>query len=1015
MKKLLIIFFTLALLLTGSFLPAVHADEDPAATEVPTEMSEPAAVEETEEPTEILIEEKTEDETPAETAGEAGTEEAPAAEETPVPEESSSEEAADVPEEAPTSETAPTPEVTEESAAETPAPEETEAAAIETEEITEETVEETEENVAELTAAPLAAAPVMLTAANADTAYAVLTDSGELILFRSKNSYDCYKTYTSIIDIAGNKYSGTIYTGVENDLDGWPYWKDNSAKIKSFRVASGQTIRPVSLNGWFDGHSSLTTVDLMGIDSSAVTNFSEMFDGCAMLTELNLGNIDTANATDMSYMFYSCSSLKELDLRSFNTAKVTDMTNMFTDCTSLRTVKLGAGFTRWVSNAYLGAYYKDWEGSSTWTNGSRTLTAKELYEQYPKNASSWQGTWKGEPVLSYIAFDGKKFYTIDKGETLTLKPTYEPSATHPNVVWKADDPSIVSVDQNGIVTGLKYGETTVWVTSALDSSVKSSVNVTVIPKLTAVYNSAKGADIRWKPAENAARYYIVRKENGEWKNVAVLQPDEVEMVNGELRYYDTSIKNNYGKGYIYSIATAFLGSNMFRRDSYGIPLYRLDQPVISGVESVSPSSVKVSWKKLTCHGYEVQYSSDNGKTWTKAPQTKDTSQVITGLKENTPYIFRVRCQKTNKDRGTIWSQYSAWAKIGTASSTGTATKPHLTAIYNSANGADLRWMEISGVKEYVIMRKENKVWKEVATVSASSLKKVNGDLQYIDTAVKTKYGKGYIYSVAVKDSSGKLLYDTLGLPLYRLEPPKITSAYADTRTSLEIKYNKVNAHGYEVQYKSAHPTTEAYNYSDYPSDVKLNSIIPSNNVHYMYTYYWSARIKPDDWVSLGKTQDLMTRVSGLEYGAKYYFRVRSYKTNPDRGTTYSQWSGWAEGLPGFAKYEPDKLGDPQSFADQMNAKGVSDGVYPYCEYVAYNYTNATNYGWEEVSEPQKGDFIIYANNGQYAHTAVYIGNDLALHGNWKGTVQQSGESGIGSAYIYQQRWFYRPKYRVLSQ
>ena len=39
-----------------------------------------------------------------------------------------------------------------------------------------------------------------------------------------------------------------------------------------------------------------------------------------------------------------------------------------------------------------------------------------------------------------------------------------------------------------------------------------------------------------------------------------------------------------------------------------------------------------------------------------------TKCAWTGLKKGTTCVFRIRCQKTNKDRGRTWSQYSAWKK-----------------------------------------------------------------------------------------------------------------------------------------------------------------------------------------------------------------------------------------------------------------------------------------------------------------------------------------------------------------
>ncbi len=141
-------------------------------------------------------------------------------------------------------------------------------------------------------------------------------------------------------------------------------------------------------------------------------------------------------------------------------------------------------------------------------------------------------------------------------------------------------------------------------------------------------------------------------------DAASLQKD-----GGNYKYIDTTVKNNYGKGYIYSVAVDSNGSKLY--DTVGLALYRLKAPTIISVTQDSSGSVTVTWAKEDCHGYEIQYSQDNGKTWIKAPMVNSGSTVklsISGLSSGKEYVFRIRCQKTNGDRGTIWSPYSPWTK-----------------------------------------------------------------------------------------------------------------------------------------------------------------------------------------------------------------------------------------------------------------------------------------------------------------------------------------------------------------
>ena len=70
------------------------------------------------------------------------------------------------------------------------------------------------------------------------------------------------------------------------------------------------------------------------IDSSQVTNISNMFRGCSSL--IAVPAMDTSNVTDMSDMLRGCSSL--IAVPDMHTGQVTNMSNMFRDCSSLTTV-----------------------------------------------------------------------------------------------------------------------------------------------------------------------------------------------------------------------------------------------------------------------------------------------------------------------------------------------------------------------------------------------------------------------------------------------------------------------------------------------------------------------------------------------------------------------------------------------------------------------------------------------------------------------------------------------------
>ena len=184
------------------------------------------------------------------------------------------------------------------------------------------------------------------------TAYAVLTDDGELILFRSNNSYSD-GTGQTVTDLNGDSYTGQVYTGIEttntNDTNN-SKWYNERTSVLSVRVAANQTIQPVNCCNWFNECSNCTSIDLIGLDTANVNNMSKMFYNCYNLSHVHISNLNTSNVTDMRAMFSKCIRLVYLDLLNFNTSNVTNMTEMFYGCSSITSLDLSGFNTSAVTN-----------------------------------------------------------------------------------------------------------------------------------------------------------------------------------------------------------------------------------------------------------------------------------------------------------------------------------------------------------------------------------------------------------------------------------------------------------------------------------------------------------------------------------------------------------------------------------------------------------------------------------------------------------------------------------------
>ncbi len=189
----------------------------------------------------------------------------------------------------------------------------------------------------------------------------------------------------------------------------------------------------------------------------------------------------------------------------------------------------------------------------------------------------------------------------------------------------------------------------------------SSVSGLVQPKLIAAYNGVKGIGICFYKVTGATHYVIYRKYKGVWSPIRTIAADSTELqVNGNrLMYTDTSVKNNYGEGYIYSVA-AKKGSKTTAYNAKGSAIYRLTPPQLPGGKKLEDGVAFIVWNMVNCHGFEVQYYETGlgSQNWIKCEKTSTLNQTIKGLKKGKGYGFRIRCYKTNADRGTYYSEYT---------------------------------------------------------------------------------------------------------------------------------------------------------------------------------------------------------------------------------------------------------------------------------------------------------------------------------------------------------------------
>ena len=169
--------------------------------------------------------------------------------------------------------------------------------------------------------------------------------------------------------------------------------------LTSIDLSSFDTSAVTIMGAVFSNCSILTSLDLSGFDTSAVTNMSSMFNGCNKLINLDISGFDTSAVTNMSSMFSGCSSLINLDISGFDTSAVTYMSNMFRNCGSLTSFDLSSFDTSaatYITNIFINC------------SGLRLITISDkmsnVLSQLP--ATQYYPAAGGEPVARESLTEG---------------------------------------------------------------------------------------------------------------------------------------------------------------------------------------------------------------------------------------------------------------------------------------------------------------------------------------------------------------------------------------------------------------------------------------------------------------------------------------------------------------------------------------------------------------------------------------------------------------------------------
>lgn len=101
-------------------------------------------------------------------------------------------------------------------------------------------------------------------------------------------------------------------------------------------------------------------------------------------------------------------------------------------------------------------------------------------------------------------------------DRLVLGHTYQlNTSTDEEIIWESGNTNIVSIDEEGVITGKKIGSTTIYASLAIDISVSTEMNITVVNKTPTPTSSSSSSN---NNSSSSSQTNPIENENPDPKN-----------------------------------------------------------------------------------------------------------------------------------------------------------------------------------------------------------------------------------------------------------------------------------------------------------------------------------------------------------------------------------------------------------------------------------------------------------------------------------------------------------------
>lgn len=120
-------------------------------------------------------------------------------------------------------------------------------------------------------------------------------------------------------------------------------------------------------------------------------------------------------------------------------------------------------------------------------------------------------------------------------DRLFLGHTYQlNTSTDEEIIWESGNTNIVSIDKEGVITGKKIGSTTIYASLAIDSSVSTEMNITVVNKTPTPTSSSSSSN---NNSSSSSQTNPIENENPNPKKYKLNWHDEFDGNSLNMNYW----------------------------------------------------------------------------------------------------------------------------------------------------------------------------------------------------------------------------------------------------------------------------------------------------------------------------------------------------------------------------------------------------------------------------------------------------------------------------------------------